>query len=108
MILAAVFAAGILMTTGCAHCHKGTCCKPAMKCDGSCCKDGATCAKLMFARGEVNFNRVLLRAFRAKNHGTFVNAGQDDPAVASLKAQRVNFAHVLALDRINGVGCFSG
>ena len=47
MILAAVCAAGFLMTTGCATCCKkdGTCAKPAMKCDGGCCKDPATCAK---------------------------------------------------------------
>lgn len=35
------------MTTGCCsmHGHKdcSTCAKPAMKCDGSCCKDPATC-----------------------------------------------------------------
>ena len=46
MILAAVCATAVLMTTGCATCHKdGACCKPAVKCDGSCCKDPATCAK---------------------------------------------------------------
>ena len=48
MILAAVFAAGILMTTGCSStsCHKkDACTKPAMKCDGGCCKDPAACAK---------------------------------------------------------------
>ena len=47
MILAAVFAAGMLMTTGCSTCcHKDkSCTKPAMACDGSCCKDGAACAK---------------------------------------------------------------
>ena len=45
MILAAVFAAGILMTTGCSTCCKKASAKPAMACDGSCCKDGATCAK---------------------------------------------------------------
>ncbi len=47
MILAAVFAAGILMTTGCSTCcHKDSaCCQPAVKCDGTCCKDAATCAK---------------------------------------------------------------
>ena len=47
MILAAVCTAGILMTTGCCsmHGHKAcsACAKPAMKCDGSCCKDPATC-----------------------------------------------------------------
>ena len=48
LILTAVFAAGILMTTGCSStsCHKeGTCTKPAMKCDGGCCKEAAACAK---------------------------------------------------------------
>ena len=47
LILATVFAAGLLMTAGCSTCCKkdGACTKPAMKCDGSCCKDGATCAK---------------------------------------------------------------
>ena len=45
-LLAAVFAVSLLMTTGCACCKKnGACAKPAMACDGSCCKDGATCAK---------------------------------------------------------------
>ena len=44
MILAAVFAAGILMNTGCCSTcgHKDM---AAMKCDGGCCKDPATCAK---------------------------------------------------------------
>ena len=42
MILTAVFAAGMLMTTGC---KTGTCAKPAMACDGSCCSDHATCMK---------------------------------------------------------------
>ncbi len=41
MILAAVFAAGILMTTGC----KTASAKSDMACDGGCCKDSATCAK---------------------------------------------------------------
>lgn len=47
MILAAVFAAGLMMTTGCASCKDGSCSKPAtaMKCDGGCCKDSVTCAK---------------------------------------------------------------
>jgi hypothetical protein len=45
MILAAVFAAGLMLTTGCSTCKNGSCAKPAMACDGSCCKDGATCAK---------------------------------------------------------------
>ena len=48
MILAAVFAAGILLTTGCSStcCHKdGTCAKPAAACTGACCADKATCAK---------------------------------------------------------------
>ena len=45
MILAAVCAAAMLMTTGCATCKDKSCCKPAVKCDGSCCKDPATCAK---------------------------------------------------------------
>jgi len=45
MILAAVFAAGILMTTGCATCCKKEGAKPAMACGGGCCKDAATCAK---------------------------------------------------------------
>ncbi len=46
MILASLLAAG-LFSTGCAHCKDGSCSKPttAMKCDGGCCKDGATCAK---------------------------------------------------------------
>ena len=45
-MLAVVFATGILMTTGCSTCHKGgACTKSAMACDGSCCKDSATCAK---------------------------------------------------------------
>jgi hypothetical protein len=41
------FAAGIMMTTGCAHNGRmnGCCAKRAMLCDGSCCKDSATCAK---------------------------------------------------------------
>ena len=48
MLLAAVFAAGMMMTTGCVHCKDGSCSKPAaahMKCDGSCCSDHATCMK---------------------------------------------------------------
>ena len=47
MMLAMVAVAAILMSTGCSTCCKkdGTCTKPAMKCDGSCCKDAATCAK---------------------------------------------------------------
>ena len=45
MILAAIFAAGILTTTGCKTCCKTESAKPAMACDGSCCKDKATCAK---------------------------------------------------------------
>jgi hypothetical protein len=45
MILASVLAAG-LFGAGCAHCKDGSCAKPAaMKCDGSCCSDHATCAK---------------------------------------------------------------
>ncbi len=46
MILAAVFATGVLLTTGCSStcCGKHDSCKmPAAKCDGSCCKDPATC-----------------------------------------------------------------
>jgi len=43
LILGAVCAAGLFFTTGCKSCS--SCAKPAMKCDGSCCKDGATCAK---------------------------------------------------------------
>ena len=47
MILAAVFAAGLMMTTGCANCckDKGSCAKPAAACTGACCADKATCAK---------------------------------------------------------------
>ncbi|MDD5138985.1 MAG: hypothetical protein PHY43_01850 [Verrucomicrobiales bacterium] len=47
LTLAAVFAAGILMTTGCSTCCKkdAASAKPAMACDGSCCKDKATCTK---------------------------------------------------------------
>ena len=49
LILTAVFAAGILMTTGCSSTscckNEGACTKPAMKCDGGCCKDPAACAK---------------------------------------------------------------
>lgn len=47
MMLAAVLATGVLLTTGCSTCcHKDdACCKPAAKCDGGCCKDPATCAK---------------------------------------------------------------
>ena len=41
MILTAVFAAGMLMTTGC----KTGGAKSAMACDGSCCSDHATCIK---------------------------------------------------------------
>lgn len=45
-MVAALFAASLLMTTGCAtHCHKGSCTMAAQKCDGSCCSDHATCAK---------------------------------------------------------------
>ena len=43
MILAAVFAAGMLLTTGCKSCN--SCVKPAMACNGSCCSDHTTCAK---------------------------------------------------------------
>jgi hypothetical protein len=45
MILAAVFAAGILMTTGCSTSKSASNAKPATACDGSCCKDSAACAK---------------------------------------------------------------
>ena len=46
MMLAAVLATGVLLTTGCSTCKSGdSCCKPAAKCDGGCCKDPATCAK---------------------------------------------------------------
>ena len=45
MILAVVFAAGILMTTGCATGKSAANDKSAAACDGSCCKDSATCAK---------------------------------------------------------------
>lgn len=49
MILAAVFAAGILMTTGCSSTcckNEGACTKPAASaCTGACCSDPATCAK---------------------------------------------------------------
>lgn len=47
MMLGAVIAAAMMMTTGCANCHKGgACTKPAaMTCDGGCCKDATTCAK---------------------------------------------------------------
>ena len=47
MLLAAVCTVALLMTTGCSTCCKkdSSCSKPAMKCDGSCCKDDATCAK---------------------------------------------------------------
>lgn len=44
IILAAVFAAGLMMSTGCSTCCKSDTAKSAMKCDGSCCKDSATCA----------------------------------------------------------------
>ena len=44
MTLAMVAVAGIFLTTGCSTCK--SCSKPAaMKCDGSCCSDHATCAK---------------------------------------------------------------
>ncbi len=48
MILAAVFSAGILLTTGCSSCcqKSGACMQPAATtCNGSCCSDPATCAK---------------------------------------------------------------
>jgi hypothetical protein len=41
MIMAAVFAAGILMTTGCKTAED----KSGMACNGSCCSDHATCTK---------------------------------------------------------------
>lgn len=46
-MLAAAFAVSLLLTTGCSTCccKSGTCAKPATACDGSCCKDPATCAK---------------------------------------------------------------
>ena len=45
LMLGAVCAAGLLFT-GCATCKDGSCSKPAaMKCDGSCCSDHATCMK---------------------------------------------------------------
>ena len=43
MMLAMVAVAGIFLTTGCASSgHHGS---HAMKCDGSCCSDHATCMK---------------------------------------------------------------
>jgi len=48
MILAAVFAASLLMATGCCSTCKqeSTCDKPAAAaCTGACCKDPAACAK---------------------------------------------------------------
>ncbi len=45
MILAAVFAVALLMTTGCACCKSGASTKTATACDGSCCSDHATCTK---------------------------------------------------------------
>lgn len=47
LILAAVFAAGILMTTGCSTCcHKdGACCKPAVKCESGSGKADTKCCK---------------------------------------------------------------
>jgi len=47
MMLAAVFAVGVMMTTGCSTCCKkdGAETKTAMSCNGSCCKDAASCAK---------------------------------------------------------------
>jgi|GEM_PF-1194817 len=47
LILAAVIAAAVLMTTsGCSTCQSGYCCKPAASaCTGTCCKDPAICAK---------------------------------------------------------------
>jgi uncharacterized protein YgiB involved in biofilm formation len=46
MTLVAVFAAGMLMTTGCSSTYKtGSCTKTVSACSGSCCKDPATCAK---------------------------------------------------------------
>jgi hypothetical protein len=41
-------AVGLMLNTGCKCCHESSsCCKPATtaKCDGSCCKDSAACAK---------------------------------------------------------------
>ena len=45
MTLVAVFAAALMMTTGCKTCCKSESAKPAMACDGSCCTDHATCTK---------------------------------------------------------------
>ena len=47
MMLAAVAVTGIFLMTGCSTCCKkdGACSTAAMKCDGGCCKDAATCAK---------------------------------------------------------------
>ena len=41
-MIAALFAASLLLTTGCATHSQG---KSAKKCDGSCCNDPAMCAK---------------------------------------------------------------
>ncbi|MEJ0090528.1 MAG: hypothetical protein WDM80_12410 [Limisphaerales bacterium] len=46
MMLAVIFAAGILLTTGCSSTYKtGSSTKTVTACDGSCCADHATCAK---------------------------------------------------------------
>lgn len=45
LMLAVVFAAGLMLTTGCKTCSScGSCEKPkAAACTGACCKDPATC-----------------------------------------------------------------
>jgi hypothetical protein len=45
LILGVVCAVGLLFNTGCASCSCGKPAATASACDGSCCKDPATCAK---------------------------------------------------------------